>query len=543
MDYDVKWQTVFPASVGNEVRPVDPIDNTADYQTNGFPQFMANDPVRYDLQNAFLKQLLSNDERLKEIINGVITDYVKKSGDTMTGQLVANAGIKGNLTGNSDSATKLVAVRKINGVGFDGSADITVADSTKLPLSGGTLTGQLVANGGVKGNLTGNADSATNANNSNAVGGASLPQLVRSDISQNMSEGISHRYPKNGGYMLVGGVRSDGGDASCVTTDGTNLVLDSRNAGDIYIGYYGGRNVNFCGGSNSIKSHIDTNGIFQGTASYANGAGNSNTVAGLAVSGGRNNVGNQVVRTDGSGYLQTGYINSSNGDEGNNSNPARVWGTNGTDSYLRTYLTSALNVHQSSYTENVANDNTYMRFHWAGQGGQPTWLWGGNDASNMYVYNPSNFSVNYANSAGNVNGYTADALKNRIGGRNTPVLTPLLDKSQGTEVNTNTGSGIQGQGGSDLHLTQSYQNFDKILICWANDNLDFFGQTLWEKWELDYAFGNTYRFSLHKSGDNPYWNIWSSVNLGTSIHLLSTPTLWRTQDQNSMIKEIYGLTY
>ena len=39
--------------------------------------------------------------------------------------------------------------------------------------------------------------------------------------------------------------------------------------------------------------------------------------------------------------------------------------------------------------------------HWNGQGGQPTWLWGGNDASNMYVWNPSNFSVNYANSAGN----------------------------------------------------------------------------------------------------------------------------------------------
>lgn len=46
------------------------------------------------------------------------------------------------------------------------------------------------------------------------------------------------------------------------------------------------------------------------------------------------------------------------------------------------------------------NDSQYMRFHWNGQSGQPTWLWGGNDASNMYVYNPSNFSVNYANSAG-----------------------------------------------------------------------------------------------------------------------------------------------
>jgi uncharacterized protein YunC (DUF1805 family) len=72
--------------------------------------------------------------------------------------------------------------------------------------------------------------------------------------------------------------------------------------------------------------------------------GNSGTVGGLAVASARNNLANQVVRTDGSGYLQCGYINSSNGNEGNNSNPARVWGTNGSDDYLRTYLTSALSV-------------------------------------------------------------------------------------------------------------------------------------------------------------------------------------------------------
>ena len=41
---------------------------------------------------------------------------------------------------------------------------------------------------------------------------------------------------------------------------------------------------------------------------------------------------------------------------------------------------------------------TPMTFYWSGQDGQPTWLWGGTDGTNMYVYNPSNFSVNYANS-------------------------------------------------------------------------------------------------------------------------------------------------
>lgn len=43
-----------------------------------------------------------------------------------------------------------------------------------------------------------------------------------------------------------------------------------------------------------------------------------------------------------------------------------------------------------------------LNFNWAGKAGQPTWLWGGEDGSNMYVYNPANFSVNYSNSAGSV---------------------------------------------------------------------------------------------------------------------------------------------
>ena len=65
---------------------------------------------------------------------------------------------------------------------------------------------------------------------------------------------------------------------------------------------------------------------------------------GYSFTSGRHNGANQMVHTDGNGYLQVGYINSSNGNEGNNSNPPRVWGTNGSDDYLRSYLTSALSV-------------------------------------------------------------------------------------------------------------------------------------------------------------------------------------------------------
>ena len=42
-------------------------------------------------------------------------------------------------------------------------------------------------------------------------------------------------------------------------------------------------------------------------------------------------------------------------------------------------------------------------WYWSGQGGQPTWIWGGYDGTNMYVYNPSNFSVAWATGAGYAN--------------------------------------------------------------------------------------------------------------------------------------------
>ena len=67
-----------------------------------------------------------------------------------------------------------------------------------------------------------------------------------------------------------------------------------------------------------------------------------------------------------------------------------------------TIITSATIGSQTvNRAEYLANDSAYMRMHWSGQNGQPSWLWGGNDSSNMYVYNPSNFSVNYAATAGN----------------------------------------------------------------------------------------------------------------------------------------------
>jgi len=62
----------------------------------------------------------------------------------LTGNVTGD--VEGDLTGNADSATKLETARNINGVPFDGRFDIIVADSTKLPTAGGTMTGNLILN-------------------------------------------------------------------------------------------------------------------------------------------------------------------------------------------------------------------------------------------------------------------------------------------------------------------------------------------------------------------------------------------------------------
>ena len=54
--------------------------------------------------------------------------------------------------------------------------------------------------------------------------------------------------------------------------------------------------------------------------------------------------------------------------------------------------------HDGAYVPAGASCN--KNWYWVGQEGQPSWLWGGNDGRNMYIYNPSNFSVSHAASAG-----------------------------------------------------------------------------------------------------------------------------------------------
>ena len=104
-------------------------------------------------------------------VNNTIPRYdgtackLKKSDVTIsdTNVVTAEGGFVGNLTGTASnatlaaSATKLTTARTINGVAFDGTASITVVDSTKAPLTGGGASGTWAIN------ITGNAATSTNA--------------------------------------------------------------------------------------------------------------------------------------------------------------------------------------------------------------------------------------------------------------------------------------------------------------------------------------------------------------------------------------------
>ena len=139
-----KWKTDFPASVGNVTRPTDGIDDTLDFNSDGFPQRISSDPVHYKLENDMASQLFSNDARLKEAI-----DANKAAGDDTLANHNKSAQSHANgIAGNAASATKLKTARRINVIGdcltgkaasFDGSdnADIKVALATALKALGG----------------------------------------------------------------------------------------------------------------------------------------------------------------------------------------------------------------------------------------------------------------------------------------------------------------------------------------------------------------------------------------------------------------------
>ena len=180
-----------------------------------------------------------------------------------------------------------------------------------------------------------------------------------------------------------------------------------------------------------------------------------------------------------------------------------------------------------------------------------------------------------ATNADKLDGYHASDLFRHLGGNQTPVITDIFDRAGTIDMSTmsaadkathkaninkapnmtqniwNNGSGIHAYGGDadmagynrgTLKLTQSYKNFDKILVVGVNDRGDLLIYKLWDVWALANAFASGSHFQLFRGGD--YWLLYGSTRKGTNTnYVLSTDTVWSCQDQNSGIVAIYGIKY
>lgn len=195
----------------------------------------------------------------------------------------------------------------------------------------------------------------------------------------------------------------------------------------------------------------------------------------------------------------------------------------------------------------------------------------GSGASGTWGINISGTATN----ADKLDGYHASDLFRHLGGNQTPVITDIFDRAGTIDMSTmsaadkathkaninkapnmtqniwNNGSGIHAYGGDadmagynrgTLKLTQSYKNFDKILVVGVNDRGDLLIYKLWDVWALANAFASGSHFQLFHGGD--YWFLYSSTRKGTNTnYVLSTDTVWSCQDQNSGIVAIYGIKY
>lgn len=167
--------------------------------------------------------------------------------------LSTTANFAADITGNAGSATKLAIARKINGVNFDGTADITVSAILSKSLSRGThLIGSATSFNG-----TTDVTFSVDATDANVVG-----KIVSRDISGNFSAGqiTASSFIGDLTGSLTGDIKSSNG----VT------VLDSGTTGS---------NATFVG---------NVTGNLSGNASTASRLLQSRTINGVAFDGSQN---------------------------------------------------------------------------------------------------------------------------------------------------------------------------------------------------------------------------------------------------------------
>lgn len=331
------------------------------------------------------------------------TSYLPLSGGEMSGDIIFNGyGTSTIGTGSKDGAG-LDAKNNLNiaswyGVSFTSKcAGFAYSDKPGVSIDcrNGTLAvaGAIYANGGVVGDLTGNAKTATTANSANSAKyiNYSTNKYVTGDSMKTpywrfATIEVSSDWYDQTAVLLVNSGCIGGGFGIIKLSVRSNQLSNTENA--------------YCEFSWLIRRGFDPNQFI---------------VKGYSASKTTNYFDVYYKATGGYQGLTVTVLSS-----GSRGNISFDWKLTNDDPRaamdLRKYNYELISSDKGVvYYANTANHlyNTQgdgsknsMNFYWMGKDGQPTWLWGGTDGSNMYVYNPSNFSVNYANSAGSATSAT-----------------------------------------------------------------------------------------------------------------------------------------
>ena len=209
--------------------------------------------------------------------NTIINGILRVNGKINAGDSITAPSFIGDLAGNAASATKLETARTINGVAFDGTKNITVADSTKLPLAGGTMTGTIKSSVNTTTYLNGNNGSAVV--NSIAAGSAYVTLLRKKSTN-----GVFTVNGYQGNFIL--------GYTSDTTIEADNNTLDKAlyfgESGTLYPSINNSQNLG--DSSHKWKNVYATTftGALSGNASTATKLATARTINGVSFDGTKN---------------------------------------------------------------------------------------------------------------------------------------------------------------------------------------------------------------------------------------------------------------
>lgn len=461
--YNKKWADLFPATIGNQDRPADGVANTLPYETDQFPQHIANDPVRYDKMNAVVSQAMSNDERLNEKIDKTNVDLTAHDKNPK-----AHAA---GIAGNAASATKLQTARTISLSGkatgsttFDGSSNANInvtavaADTTSKLSSARTIS--------LGGNATG---SANFDGSSNVTINATVNQAAHANNADTAKKVVAVPANNTSAVELVSATVADNDFFRIIAGgSGTNkgyAAIDTADDGDepIYVRQYTGTFTN----NVRTATLLDANGntIFPGNVKAGSFTGPLNGNATTATTAATANKGTWKGKNDNRWYQMAFSLDNEFDWQSAGAfqyNPASNVLKVGTVQGNVSGNAGSANVGKALQVFDDSNKAINSTFHWVGQNGQPPWVWGSNDGTNQYVYNPANFRVSYANNAnGAVNadkldGLHASDLYRYIGGHGSPVLTDIFDRAGTID--------LTGLSAADKAMHKTYINKQRFVV-------------------------------------------------------------------------------